>query len=136
MDRFFSNFASRMAGWSGQPLTFVLAFLIIVVWGVSGPLFNWSDTWQLVINTGTTIITFLMVFLIQNAQNRDASAMQVKLDELIRAVSHARNNYIGIEHLTDAEICHIRDTIEADNQIDPAIRKRRASLLDQFIERR
>jgi low affinity Fe/Cu permease len=73
----------------------------IIVWAVTGPLFHWSDTWQLVINTGTTIVTFLMVFLIQNAQNRDASAIQAKLDELIRAVGHARNEFIGIEHLTD-----------------------------------
>jgi len=136
MDHFFSRFASRMAGWSGQPLTFVLAFLIIVVWGVSGPLFNWSDTWQLVINTGTTIITFLMVFLIQNAQNRDASAMQVKLDELIRAVSHARNNYIGIEHLTDAEICALRDALESDSQLEPAVRRARARELNRLLIRR
>ena len=136
IDRLFTRIASQMATLAGQPLTFVLAVTTILVWVISGPIFHWSDTWQLVINTGTTIVTFLMVFLIQNAQNRDASAMQVKLDELIRALEGARNEFIGIEHLTDAEICHIRDTIEADNQIDPAIRKRRASLLDQFIERR
>ena len=118
MDRFFSNFASRMAGWSGQPLTFVLAFLIIVVWGVSGPLFNWSDTWQLVINTGTTIITFLMVFLIQNSQNRDAAAMQAKLDELIRAVEKARPQFIGIEHLTDRAIEKIRYDLEIECRDD------------------
>ena len=136
IDHLFTRIASRMASWAGQPLTFVLAVATIAVWVVSGPIFHWSDTWQLVINTGTTIVTFLMVFLIQNAQNRDASAMQVKLDELIRAIEGARNEFIGIEHLTDLEICRIRDTIETDNQIDPAVRARRAELLSQFIERR
>ena len=115
MDHFFTRISSRMATWAGQPLTFVLALATIIVWGVSGPIFHWSDTWQLVINTGTTIITFLMVFLIQNAQNRDASAMQVKLDELIRAVKTADNGYIGIEHLTDSEICRLRDALEKDH---------------------
>ena len=128
MDRIFTHISSRMATWAGQPVTFVLAVTIIIVWGISGPLFGWSDTWQLVINTGTTIITFLMVFLIQNAQNRDASAMQVKLDELIRAVEGARNGYIGIEHLTDAEICQLRDNLEKDQKI--------AEGLTRFIERR
>ena len=136
IDRIFTRIASRMATLAGQPMTFVLAVATILVWIVSGPIFKWSDTWQLVINTGTTIVTFLMVFLIQNAQNRDASAMQVKLDELIRALEGARNEFIGIEHLTDQEICQIRDTIEADSKADPAVRRRRASLLDQFIQRR
>ncbi len=136
MDRLFTRIASRMATWAGQPVTFILAVSTILIWGISGPIFKWSDTWQLVINTGTTIITFLMVFLIQNAQNRDASAMQVKLDELIRAHESARNDFIGIEHLTDLEICLIRDRIEADNEVAPDIRSRRARLLDEFIERR
>ena len=86
IDHLFTRIASRIAGWTGQPLTFILALAIVIIWGVTGPLFEWSNTWQLVINTGTTIVTFLMVFLIENAQNRDASAIQVKLDELIRAV--------------------------------------------------
>jgi low affinity Fe/Cu permease len=136
LDRIFTRIASRMASWAGQPLAFVLALATILVWLVSGPFFQWSDTWQLVINTGTTIVTFLMVFLIQNAQNRDASAMQVKLDELIRAVAHARNDYIGIEHLTDSEICLIRDALEADNELDPAARKARAGELTRLIQRR
>ncbi len=114
LDHLFSSIASRIASWAGQPITFILAVGIIVVWGVTGPIFQYSDTWQLVINTGTTIVTFLMVFLIQNAQNRDASAMQVKLDELLRAVEQARNEFIGIEHLTDTEICAIRDALEKD----------------------
>ena len=89
-----------------------LRFLLIVLWGTTGPVFNYSDTWQLVINTATTIITFLMVFLIQNSQNRDAAAMQGKLDELLRAVDKARGAFIGIEHLTDNQIEEIRAALE------------------------
>lgn len=112
MDRFFSSVAERIAAWAGQPIAFIVAFGVVIIWAVSGPLFGFSDTWQLVINTGTTIVTFLMVFLIQNAQNRDAAAMQVKLDELIRAVDRARNEFIGIEHLTDTELVRIRQALE------------------------
>lgn len=136
MDRIFSNIASRMATFAGQPVTFIISAVLILVWVVSGPIFNWSNTWQLVINTGTTIITFLMVFLIQNAQNRDASAMQVKLDELIRAVAHARDEYIGIEHLTDLEIAALRDALEADRDLTPALRRARARELNRMINRR
>jgi low affinity Fe/Cu permease len=100
-------------------MAFMLALGVIVVWGASGPLFKWSDTWQLVINTGTTIVTFLMVFLIQNAQNRDASAIQAKLDELIRSVGHARNEFIGIEHLTEVELAEIREALEKDAGDEP-----------------
>ena len=112
MDRLFTQIASRIAWLAGRPATFLLALLIIVVWGVTGPLFKFSDTWQLVINTGTTIVTFLMVFLIQNSQNRDAAAMQAKLDELIRSIEKARGQFIGIEHLTDAQIEEIRAALE------------------------
>ena len=101
--------ATKVATAAGRPRAFLLALAIVVVWGLTGPLFHWSDTWQLVINTGTTIVTFLMVFLIQNAQNRDGAAIQAKLDELIRAVGHARNEFIGIEHLTEKELDEIRD---------------------------
>jgi low affinity Fe/Cu permease len=107
----FDRIANRVASWAGRPLAFILALTIIIVWAVTGPLFGWSDTWQLVINTGTTIVTFLMVFLIQNAQNRDASAIQAKLDELIRA-SHARNEFIGIEHLTENELLALLAALE------------------------
>jgi low affinity Fe/Cu permease len=110
--RIFERFAQSVAGWAGRPPAFALAFLIIVVWGTSGPLFHWSDTWQLVINTGTTIVTFLMVFLIQNAQNRDAAAMQAKLDEVIRAIDEARNEFIGIEHLSEKQLLDIRNRLE------------------------
>lgn len=132
----FSRFSSRMSSWAGQPFTFVLAVAIVASWGFSGPIFKWSDTWQLVINTGTTIVTFMMVFLIQNAQNRDASAMQVKLDELIRAISEANNNYIGIEHLTDVQISRIRDALEKDQGAEPELVMQRTTELSRLIERR
>jgi low affinity Fe/Cu permease len=110
--KLFSEVAETVAHKAGRPLTFGTSVLIIVVWGLSGPYFGFSDTWQLVINTGTTIVTFLMVFLIQNTQNRDGAAIQTKLDELIRA-SAAQNLYIGIEHLTEEELEELRKTCEA-----------------------
>ena len=116
----FEKLASRVAAAAGRPMAFALALSIIIAWGLSGPIFGWSDTWQLVINTGTTIVTFLMVFLIQNAQNRDASAIQAKLDELIRAVDHARNEFIGIEHLSEPELTEIREMLETDAGDEPA----------------
>jgi low affinity Fe/Cu permease len=114
MDRFFTWFASMISFASGQPLAFVIAFGTILVWGITGPLFGFSDTWQLVINTGTTIVTFLMVFLIQNSTNRDAAAMQAKLDELLRAVTKARGEFIGIEHMTEKQVEEIRGAIEKE----------------------
>ncbi|MDT8758843.1 low affinity iron permease family protein [Sphingomonas psychrotolerans] len=114
MSGVFERFAQAVAAWAGRPIAFAVAFLVIVGWGVSGPVFGWSDTWQLVINTGTTIVTFLMVFLIQNAQNRDAAAIQAKLDELIRALDPARNEFIGIEHLGEKELIAIRDKLERE----------------------
>jgi len=114
MDRFFTAIANTIARFVGDPVAFMLALATVVIWGVTGPLFHYSDTWQLVINTGTTIITFLMVFLIQNSQNRDAAAMQAKLDELIRAVEQARGQFIGIEHRTDKEIQEIRTELEKE----------------------
>jgi low affinity Fe/Cu permease len=108
----FERLANRVATAAGRPRAFLIAFTIVLVWALSGPIFRWSDTWQLVINTGTTIVTFLMVFLIQSAQNRDGAAIQAKLDELIRAVSHARNEFIGIEHLTEEELDDVRSALE------------------------
>jgi len=110
-EKLFTKVANEVAHLAGLPLTFAACCLIIVVWAGSGPLFGFSDTWQLVINTGTTIITFLMVFLIQNTQNRDGAAIQAKLDELIR-VSKGHNHFIGIEHLTESEVEEIRDRCE------------------------
>lgn len=114
MDRVFTLVATRIAGFAGQPVAFVSALAIILLWSATGPLFGYSDTWQLVVNTATTIVTFLMVFLIQNSQNRDAAAMQAKLDELIRAVIDAREQFIGIEHLTDREIEKVRADLEQE----------------------
>jgi low affinity Fe/Cu permease len=107
----FGDFANLIARAAGRPAAFVIAVLIIVIWGASGPFFLFSDTWQLIINTGTTIVTFLMVFLIQNSQNRDNAAIQVKLDEMIR-VSEAKNSFVGIEHLTEEEIEDLRTMCE------------------------
>jgi low affinity Fe/Cu permease len=112
MRKFFNWFATKTSTAAGQPMTFIAALLIIVIWGVTGPMFHYSDTWQLIINTGTTIVTFLMVFLIQNSQNRDGAAMQAKLDELLRAVDKAREQFIGIEHLTDDQIELVRTALE------------------------
>src|SRR3954447_24434424 len=110
-DSLFTRFAKWTSNATGHPATFGAAVLIIIAWAVSGPIFSFSDTWQLVINTGTTIVTFLMVFLIQNSQNRDSAAIQVKLDELIR-VSKASNAFMGLERLTDEELQEIEGKCE------------------------
>lgn len=104
----FTHLAKWTAHAAGHPATFVIAVVIIVLWGLTGPAFNYSDSWQLVINTGTTIITFLMVFLIQNTQNRDTVAMHLKLDELIRALKGARDQLIDIEDMTEDELERLR----------------------------
>ncbi|MEO5625551.1 MAG: low affinity iron permease family protein [Dokdonella sp.] len=104
----FKRFASGASRATGKPITFVLAAMIIIVWALTGPLFGYSDTWQLVINTGTTIITFLMVFLIQNTQNRDSEAMHIKMDEMIRAIEGAHNALLDLEELEDDELDTIR----------------------------
>jgi len=106
----FSRFAKLTARATGHPAAFIIAALIILVWGVAGPIFKFSDTWQLVINTGTTIVTFLMVFLIQSTQNRDTEAIQVKLDELIRAVGHARNELLDLEELEEKDLDGLKQT--------------------------
>ena len=122
VSKFFGNLANKTSLAAGRASTFILAVSIVLVWAISGPLFGFSDTWQLVINTGTTIVTFLMVFLIQNSQNRDSAAIQVKLDELIR-VGAARNSLVGIEHLTDDELEEIRTRCEARAAAEKAGKK-------------
>jgi low affinity Fe/Cu permease len=109
MDKLFAKFANATAKATGSPVAFLLCVALVLIWAVTGPIFKFSETWQLVINTGTTIVTFLMVFLIQNTQNRDGAALQTKLDELIRA-SDALDEFMGIEKLTDKELeaLHIR----------------------------
>ncbi len=132
VDTWFTEFAHHTSRFAGSPWVFVLAVLTIIAWAISGPLFGFSDTWQLVINTGTTIITFLMVFLIQNTQNRDALAVQVKLSELIIKMHGARNDFAQIEDLTDKELEMLHDVIRQQagcGPVEPAklakkIRKR------------
>ena len=108
----FSRFASRTAQFVGHPYMFLLAVAVIIIWGITGPYFHYSDTWQLIINTGTTIITFLVVFLIQNTQNRDAKALHLKLDELIRSHYPANNDLIDIEKLSDEELDELEKRYE------------------------
>ncbi len=117
--RAFGEIANKTSQAAGRASAFMLAAGVVLVWAITGPLFQYSDTWQLVINTGTTIVTFLMVFLIQNSQNRDSAAIQVKLDELIR-VSTAHNSFVGIEHLTDDELEDIRNKCERRAEAEAA----------------
>ena len=109
----FTRLAKAAARFTGRPVCFLLAVLVVLAWVVTGPVFHYSNTWQLVINTGTTIITFLMVFLIQNTQNRDTEAMQIKLDELIRATQGANNRLLDLEELEDRELEAFRDSYES-----------------------
>jgi low affinity Fe/Cu permease len=110
MNSLFSKFATKIADLSGKPATFVMAVVLVLVWAVSGPLFNYSETWQLVINTSTTIVTFLMVFVLQNSQNRDGKALQAKLDELILS-SQAQNKFVGIEKLDEESLRKMSKTL-------------------------
>ncbi|WP_372827088.1 low affinity iron permease family protein [Polaromonas sp.] len=112
-NNWYANAAKATSRYAGRPATFFIAVLVIAVWGVTGPLFGFSNTWQLVINTGTTIITFLMVFLIQNSQNRDTEAIQIKLDELIRATQGAHNALLDLEELNEESLDAFRTQYEA-----------------------
>ena len=109
----FTRMAKAAARFTGRPLCFMLALGVVLVWAISGPIFGFSDTWQLVINTGTTIITFLMVFLIQNTQNRDTQALQIKLDELIRSTRGAHNALLDLEELEEKDLQEFQDRYEA-----------------------
>ncbi len=123
----FTHFATIVSKWTGRPFVFIGCCVLVLTWALSGPLFGFSDTWQLVINTSTTIITFLMVFLIQNTQNRDNAAIQAKLDELIR-VGDSENKFIGIEHLSDTELDAILEEVEQNAEVlHEERRKREAS---------
>jgi low affinity Fe/Cu permease len=135
MERMFTLIATRIAYRAGQPLAFAIAASLILLWIATGPVFGWSDTWQLVVNTATTIVTFLMVFLVQNSQNRDAAAIQAKLDELIRAAREARNEFVGIEHLTDREIEQIRGDLEEEVAMN-ARGHRPHDIIERLLERR
>jgi low affinity Fe/Cu permease len=122
-DRWFHRLAHATAERVGRPHAFLIALLFVVVWATTGPLFHYSDTWQLVINTGTTIVTFLMVFLIHNTQNRDAHAVHLKLDELIRATKGARNALVGLEDMSDEEL----DTLQREfEQLRDEVASRKA----------
>jgi low affinity Fe/Cu permease len=109
MKDLFRRFARHTSQIVGSPITFILAVLVIVAWALTGSVFNYSNTWQLIINTGTTIVTFLMVFLIQNTQNRDSKALHLKLDELLRAVGDARNSMVEVEDMTDEELARLHE---------------------------
>lgn len=113
MRHLFSGFSKRITDLTGRPIAFIVAFVLVLCWAISGPMFDYSEDWQLTINTGTTIVTFLMVFLIQNAQNRDAHALQIKLDELIRVTEGAHTALLDLEELDDEELCAIRARYEA-----------------------
>jgi low affinity Fe/Cu permease len=123
----FTRFAKNASYAMGHPLAFLLATAVVVAWAISGPMFGFSETWQLVINTGTTIVTFLMVFLIQNTQNRDSAALQIKLDELIRAMKGAHNALLDLEELEEGELEQIREKYET---LAAAARKKLGGIRD------
>ena len=127
VDTWFTKFAHHTARWAGSPWIFVLAVLTIAVWGITGPMFGFSDTWQLVINTGTTIITFLMVFLIQNTQNRESRIVTLKLDELLRVSEGARTGFVKLDHMSDEELAGVQMEFER-------LRCRYAPLIDDDLE--
>ncbi len=128
MTEAFRKFAQKVSVVVGSAPTFVLAFMIIVAWAFTGPIFGFSDTWQLVINTGTTIVTFLMVFLIQNTQNRDARAMQLKLDELIETQKGASHQYVNLEDLSDKELDRLHNHFqELHDRIEKHRKQRKSS---------
>jgi low affinity Fe/Cu permease len=135
LDRIFTAVSTRIATLAGQPHAFVISTLAILGWALSGPYFGYSDTWQLLVNTVTTVITFLMVFVIQNSQNRDGAAMQAKLDELLRALHDAREQFIGIEHLTDRQIEDLRAALEREVGKEPGKPGTADDTVDRLLDR-
>jgi len=138
MGNVFRRLATKVSQWAGSPLVFFAAILIVALWAVSGPSANFSDTWQLIINTGTTIVTFLMVFLIQNTQTRDSKAMQLKLDELIKANTKARDVFVGLEDISDAELLEIAEEFKKLHDgapPTPAMRKLSKKIEAEHIKR-
>jgi low affinity Fe/Cu permease len=136
MRRFFANLASRSSYLMGHPAAFIIATLACVLWAVTGPLFEYSDTWQLVINTATTVLTFLAVFLIQNSQNRDGAAIQAKLDEILIAVGKARSELVGIENLTDAQLGALKAALEREALAPDGIADGDAPTVQEILENR
>ncbi|AUX79838.1 MULTISPECIES: low affinity iron permease family protein [Sinorhizobium] len=132
----FSRFSTAVAEYSGRPVTFVVAVATVALWGLTGPLFDFSETWQLIINTGTTIVTFLMVFVLQNSQNRDGTALQAKLDELI-LTSEAENRFIGIEKLDDGELKRLSELLKehAASEGDQALHRKITKAADRKPKR-
>ena len=113
LNKWFTHIAEAVSHATGHAVAFIICCVIVIIWAATGPVFGFSDTWQLIINTGTTIVTFLMVFLIQSTQNRDAEAVQVKLDEIIRAIGNAKNELLDLEELEEKELDEIRETYTA-----------------------
>jgi low affinity Fe/Cu permease len=126
----FSRMAQVVAAWAGHPLMFTLALIVVVIWGATGPYFNYSDTWQLVINTGTTIVTFLMVFLIQNTQNRDILTVQLKLSELVLAMKGAENRFAALEDMTDEELAELHEECKVRAEMTRGHIERRLQVKD------
>jgi len=136
MNDFFRKFANRTSAIVGSPWAFIAAVAIIIAWAASGPIFGFSDTWQLVINTGTTIITFLMVFLIQNTQNRDAKAIHLKLDELIRSAKGARNSLVDLEDLSDEELTKLQQQFQLLRERDRGLSADDLAVIEDELEER
>jgi low affinity Fe/Cu permease len=140
MKDLFRKIANRISSWTGSASAFLLAITIVLVWAVTGPVFDFSSTWQLMINTGTTIVTFLMVFLIQNTQNRDGKALQLKLDELIRASKPARDNFLDLEDMSDEELAELDQEFKKlhqqyENNSSPSLHKLHDKLTAYHLSR-
>jgi low affinity Fe/Cu permease len=136
MHEAFREFASQASEAMGSPWAFIAATLLIIVWAITGPFFGFSETWQLVINTGTTIITFLMVFLIQNTQNRDAKAMHLKLDELLRSIEGARTSMVDLEDLSDEDLRKLQDEFQRLREKNPNLFEDDVQAVEQVVQAR